>query len=104
MNLVKDKESLLALIELYVWYSINYAVDFAFSKTVLNVFGSKEVLEELKQDEKVNINGQKPLFDEITDHLELKVCQNIKITQLTNVQNRIEKTNNKTFIIHRNIH
>ena len=104
MSLVKDKESLLALIELYVWYSINYAVDFAFSKTVLNVFGSKEVLEELKQDEKVNINGQKPLFDEITDNLELKVCQNIKITPLTNVPNSIEKTNNKTFIIHRNIH
>ena len=104
MSLVKDKESLLALIELYVWYSINYAVDFAFSKTVLNVFGSKEVLEELKQDEKVNINGQKSLFDEITDNLELKVCQNIKITPLTNVQNRIEKTNNKTFIIHRNLY
>ena len=89
---------------LYVWYSINYAVDFAFSKTVLNVFGSKEVLKDLKNDDNVNINGQKPLFDEITDHLGLKVCQDIKITPITNVQNRIEKTNNKTFIIHWNLY
>ena len=37
MSLVKDNESLLTLIELYVWYSFNSAVDFAFSKTVLNV-------------------------------------------------------------------
>ena len=104
MSLVKDNESLLALIELYVWYSFNYAVDFAFSKTVLNVFGLKEVLKDLKKDEKVNINGQKPLFDEITDHLGLKVCQDTKLTPLTNVQNRIEKTNNKTFVIHRNLY
>ena len=104
MSLVKDNESLLALIELYVWYSFNYAVDFAFSKTVLNVFGLKEVLKDLKKDEKVNINGQKPLFDEITDHLGLKVCQDTKLTPLTNIQNRIEKTNNKTFVIHRNLY
>jgi len=58
MSLVPDKESLMALIDLYVWYSKNYAVDFAFNKTVLNVFGDPKLLEDLKNDPNVNKRGE----------------------------------------------
>merc|ERR1711989_67086 len=52
-------------------------------------------LQKIKDDPTININGNIPLFDEITDHLGLKVCQNTKITSITNVKHRIEKTNKK---------
>ena len=92
MSIVGDIESLKAIINLYTWYSKSYAVNFAFDKTVINVFGSKKMLDEIKNDDSIKINGERPLFDEITDHLGLKVCQDTTITAITNVENRIKKT------------
>ena len=35
MSIVQDIEALKAIINLYVWYSKNYAVNFAFNKTII---------------------------------------------------------------------
>ena len=103
MSIIPDIDSLKAIINLYVWYSKNYAVNFTFNKTIINVFGRDDILEKIKNDPSININGNIPLFDEITDHLGLKVCQNTKITAITNVKLRIEKTNKKTLLIINNL-
>ena len=63
---------------------MNYAVNFAFNKTVINVFGGDDILEKIKNDPSININRNVPLFDEITDH-------------------RIENTNKKTLLIINNL-
>ena len=66
---------LLAVTMIYDFFKNEYDVEFAFSKTILNIFNNDEVKKLLKEEDIFKIGGHKPLFEESSLHLGIMMTE-----------------------------
>ena len=97
MSWVHDETQLMAVIHLFEYYADKYKVSFSFPKTLINIYGSKEQVKEVRESKRIKIAGNTPIYPDHAQHLGLIQCQNIEETELVNVKERIKKTTAKMF-------
>ena len=81
---------------IYLQYGKEYGVKYSYDKTHVNVYGRGNI-EELTKD--MEFGGSRIGISHESDHLGLKVTQNLSQTNNRNVENRISKANSRLFQI-----
>ena len=96
ISVTDSREKFQIISGIYTQYSREYGVSFAFPKTHLNVYTKKNA-ETLVDG--LTFGGSELKISEESEHLGLRVCQNLAKTEQVNVMYRISKTNAKIWSI-----
>ena len=99
MSWIETPEQLQATIHLFEYYAKRYRMTFSFPKTLINVYGSKEQVDSVRNSTNIRIAGNHPTFPEEAAHLGLTQCQDITQTEIVNVKQRIKKATKKFYAL-----
>ena len=89
---------LIAMSLIYDYFSAQYDVKYAFSKTILNVFGHPEMKKLLEKEKIFKLGGHVPQFDTESVHLSIIMSEDLDSVDSLNVENRIKKTWSKIYM------
>ena len=95
MAWVTSPEELQAVVKLFEFYAEKYAMQFCFPKTLVNCYGRKTDVENIRRSTNIQIAGNDPNFPEEAVHLGLIQCQDNDKTEVVNVRSRIKKATAK---------
>jgi len=80
---------LLAIGVIYEFFANEYDVEFAFSKTILNVIGNNEAKELLMKEKIFSLGGHQPLFEKESLHLGIVMTEDLEEVDKVNVDLRL---------------
>ena len=88
---------LIAMSLIHDYFSTQYDVKYAFSKTILNVFGDP-AMKKLLEEKIFKLGGHVPQFDPDSVHLGINMSEDLDAVDRLNVENRIKKTWSKIYM------